>query len=180
MSDSILGIIEKQTEIIEVVKGSTPLSEIVVPGPQGPQGIQGEKGDPGLGTAGLVSKVNGEANPLIKGTPVYLSNSTTIRRARADAPATKNVLGFVYDDSIANGGSGNIQTTSIMILTTNEWDAITGSVGGLQPQTDYYLSTITEGRITSVAPGSTGYVCKVGYAISSTEFLIRMEPSIKL
>lgn len=180
MSDSILGIIEKQTEIIEVVKGSTPMSEIVVQGPQGPQGIQGEKGDPGLGTAGLVSKVNGEANPLIKGTPVYLSNSTTVRRARADAPTTKNVLGFVYDNSIAAAGSGNIQTTSIMILTTLEWDAITGSIGGLQPQSDYYLSTATEGKITPVPPGSTGYVCKVGFAISSTEFLIRMEPSIKL
>jgi hypothetical protein len=163
--------------IIEVYKDSIPLKEIVVQGPQGPAGIQGP---PGAGTIGLISKVNGEANPLVKGTPVYASNSTTIRRARADTSTSKNVLGFVYDDSIAAGGSGNVQSTSVMILTSYEWDAVTGSVGGLQAQSEYYLSNVTEGRITPVPPGSTGYVCPVGFAISSTEFLIRIEPSVKL
>jgi hypothetical protein len=61
----------------------------------------------------------------------------------------------------------------VVTLTTGQWDAVAGTVGGLDPERPYYLSNVTAGHLTStppVAPGS--YVTRVIVALSATQALV--------
>jgi hypothetical protein len=47
---------------------------------------------------------------------------------------------------------------------------VTGQVGGLTPNSTYYLSAATAGALTTTAPSTAGqFVYRVGKAISTTQ-----------
>lgn len=124
----------------------------------------------------VVSKVNGNAGAIVKGTPVYASSATQVDKAGAASSGVKKVVGLVAQASIAAAASGLIQTDGILTATTAEWDAVAGTTGGLIFNTIYYLST-TAGLITDTAPSASGnYVSAVGIALSTTELDINTDP----
>jgi hypothetical protein len=121
----------------------------------------------------IVVQVNDEAGAIVIGTPVYNDVNDGVKKAKADAAGTKDVIGLVYDASVSNGASGNIQVNGVMTATTTQWDAVFGTTGGLTKGTRYFLSTATAGLAAATAPGTTGqYVVQLGLALSTTELLL--------
>lgn len=127
---------------------------------------------------GLFERSNDNAAALVIGQPVYVSGDGAVDMAQADAASTKDVLGLCAE-GIAIAGSGNIQSDNVLTASTGEWDALTGDVGGLVAGSWYYLDEATAGKLTATAP-TTGYIAKVGQALSTTELEISIKPTIKL
>lgn len=109
---------------------------------------------------------------------VYSDGNGTVRKATANAAGTSDVTGLAYAD-INAATNGVIATSGEMTATTAQWDAVTGQTGGLTPGARYFLDNTTAGRITTTPP-SSGYICPVGKAISTTKMLVRIGDRIQL
>jgi hypothetical protein len=121
----------------------------------------------------IVSQINDEVGAIVIGTPVYNDANDGVKKAKADASGTKDVIGLVKDTSITNGVAGAIQTSGVLSATTGQWDVAFGTSGGLVKGTRYYLSAATAGLGTGTAPSTVGqYVVELGIAISTTELLL--------
>lgn len=119
------------------------------------------------------SFTNGEAGPVVIGTPLYISASDTGKKAKADALGTSDVAGLVKDASVASAGTGTCVLDGVLTATTGQWDAVTGQTGGLTPGADYYLDFTTAGKMTTTPPADsdTGKFCiKLGTAWTTTDF----------
>lgn len=101
-----------------------------------------------------------------------------IAKANANSGTTFRAIGFA-SAAIANTASGTVVVSGVVAGTTGEWDAVTGQTGGLTPGSAYFLSNSTAGNCTTTAPG-TGYVCRVGVAISTTQMLINLGEPVQL
>ena len=126
-----------------------------------------------------IQQTNGEAGSIVIGMPVYVSAADTVKKAKADAVGTTPVIGLVADVSITTAVAGGIQMDGILAATTAQWDAVAGTSGGLTFNTKYYLSNATAGNLTSTPP-TTGFVQRVGIALSTTELLIQLKQCYKL
>jgi hypothetical protein len=121
----------------------------------------------------IVIQTNDETGAIVIGTPVYNDANDGVKKAKADASGTKDVIGLVRDTSITNATTGAIQTSGILSATTGQWDAAFSTSGGLTKGTRYFLSAATGGLGTSTAPSTVGqYVVELGIAISTTELLL--------
>jgi hypothetical protein len=130
---------------------------------------------------GLLNRTNNNAGAVVIGQAVYVDGGGTVDLAQADAAATKDVLGLVFDSTIAAAASGGVITTGVLTATTGEWDAVTGQVGGLTAGAKYWLDPTTAGSLTPTAPTTTGqYVAPVGKALSTTEFEVDVDHTILL
>jgi hypothetical protein len=137
-------------------------------------------GSSGSAVSSISSQLtNGEATSIAIGQAVYVSGAATVRKANANAAGTKDVLGIVGDTTIAASGVGSIVTEGVVSATTVQWDAVTGQTGGLTTGAVYYLDNTTAGKITTTVP-STGYVCRVGIAVSTTLLKLQVSAPIQL
>lgn len=101
----------------------------------------------------------------------------SIRLARANTLPTSLVQGLAVRAAAPNTHV-LIQYGGSLELTTDQWDAIAGTTGGLTKNAFYYLSAATDGHITSTAPTGGGTLqAPVGIAISRTALLIRFSPA---
>lgn len=119
----------------------------------------------------IISQTNDEAGAIAIGTIVYNDANDGVKKAKADAAGTKNVIGLVYDTSISNGVAGFIQIDGVFqFASTAQVDAIFGTSGGFVVGVRYFLSTATAGLGTATVPSTTGqYVVEIGLAVSTTE-----------
>jgi len=125
--------------------------------------------------------INGNAGVIVIGAPVYSSANGTVDKAKADAVGTTDVIGLVYDASIAAAGTGGIQIDGILTATTGQWDAVAGTSGGLTRNAVYFLSAATAGILTATARSVAGqFVVQVGIGLSTTDMKINIQPRIKL
>ena len=123
---------------------------------------------------------NAEGTSLVPGTAVYVSAASSVRRARGNAVGTTTCIGLAVE-TISAGTTGGIQVDGVLALTTGEWDAITGSSGGLAPGSRYFLSDATAGFLTAIPPTAIGsFVQSIGVAVSTTELIINPLYPIKL
>lgn len=110
---------------------------------------------------------------IVVGTPVYMKANGT-GAAPADANANTpipHVVGFAHE---ITGGNVRIHVRGTMVLTTGEWDAVTGGSGGLTPFTEYFLD-VTAGKITTAEPTTGGsHVIRMGIAMSTTDMFIHI------
>ncbi len=124
---------------------------------------------------------NGNAGAITVGQAVYASAPDTVDLARADNAATKQVIGIVFDATIAPAALGNIALTGIVTASTAAWDALTGDTGGLVVGARYFLDPGTDGSITQTAPSVAGqYIKQVGVGISTTELDVSIQDDILL
>lgn len=107
-------------------------------------------------------------------TPVYISAADTVDVAHSGT--LPNVIGLVAEP-ITISAIGAIQTEGRLIATTAEWDGRTGETGGLTPGSTYYLGEW--GALTAIPPTS-GYLTRLGIAISTTDFEIKISRPIRL
>lgn len=113
---------------------------------------------------------NGSGATLTNTQVVYVKSDGTYALARANAAATKNAVGFVKDATIANGASGQIQTSGLL-----------GGFTGLTPGAVYYLSADTAGAITATAPTAPGsFQLAVGIASNATELNISIASGLDI
>jgi hypothetical protein len=124
---------------------------------------------------------NANASPIVIGAPVYMKADGNVDLAKADAQATADVLGLVKDASIAAAVSGNVLLDGVLTATTDQWDAVAGTTGGLTPGAVYFLSAATAGLLTATAPSTVGqFVVRVGKALSATKLDLTLMAPIKL
>lgn len=133
-----------------------------------------QPGDSLLPAPNSLALVNGGANDLYICTPVYVSASDEVDVA--DSGSLPNVIGIVAE-SILMTASGAVQTDGKLTATTAEWDARTGQTGGLTPGATYYLGDW--GDVVSTPP-TAGYLTRLGIAINSTDFEIKISRPIRL
>lgn len=114
-------------------------------------------------------------------TPVYSDSNNTIKKAKADSSATKNVCGLVRDTSISSTNTGFVQFNGLLLATVLQWSGVFGTSSGLIANTKYYLSDTVSGNASSIAPTGTGrYIVELGQAISTTGFIVNIKQSILL
>ena len=124
-----------------------------------------------------ITLTNAESsNPIVAGMVVYLSAASSVKKAKADAAGTKEVIAFCKDASVTSGQTGAFVTSGQ--LSVADWTAALGSAN-LTAGAIYYLSGATGGFITATAPVA-GYVVEVGVAISTTVMQIRTNRPIQL
>ena len=129
----------------------------------------------------VVSMQNNNAGTIVIGMAVYVDGAGTVDLAQADAAATIEVLGLVQPATITAAASGYIVTDGVLTATTDQWDAVTGDVGGLTAGAVYYLDPDTPGLLTTTATTTVGeYVVRVGKAISTLALEISITQPILL
>ena len=132
--------------------------------------------------ATIFNQNNANVNTVVICTPVYATTTADeMDLAQADAVATKDVLGFVAETSVAAAASGAVQSDGVLSATTAQWDAVTGDSGGLTAGSKYYLDESTAGMLTTTPPSGSGeFVAMVGMGLSTTEMEISIRSTIKL
>lgn len=168
-------------EATEVFESSTEawaaLGIVIAPTPT-PTPDNGGGEQPSSGNTTLVSKVNTDSVALIRGMPVYIKPIDGSVARASGTVAALTFLGFVWDEIIPVGGSGNIITEGLITLTVVEWNnVVDGVTDGLITGERYFLGSV--GNLTSTAP-TTGYSKQVGLAASQTQLDIRLGPAFKL
>lgn len=118
----------------------------------------------------LVVLTNSDAATIVKGEIAYIFGADAIKKAKADAAATADAWFFAASASTASGATGSFQSAGVL-------SGLTGLTAGAT----YYLSAATAGAMTVTAPTTVGqYVTRLGKALSTTEFEIRIERFILL
>jgi len=139
-------------------------------GSTGSGGSTGSTGATGPGSPETLTKTAG-AN-LASGTPVQITATTATPAQAVTAPSEATVAGLVVADATVTNPV-TIQFTGPLTLTTAQWDARTGAVGGLSAGFWYYLTAATPGGLTTTAPSVAGqFVTPVGYAWDATLMII--------
>jgi hypothetical protein len=122
--------------------------------------------------------VNSTTNNLLFGHPVYGISGTEVELACANDINKKEVIGLVTDTILANGGGGKLQLFGKITGSEAQWGMVVD--GGLVPNTKYFLDAVA-GKLKSTVPVGTGlYLCPIGRALSTTEFVIKIEQPIAL
>lgn len=123
---------------------------------------------------------NAEASSIVIGRAVYAFTTTDqVKLAIANASAPAQAIGLVNAASISASAAGSIAFSGVIAATTGQWDVVTGQTGGLTPGAMYFLSNTTAGALTTTAP-TTGFLCAVGRAMSTTKLALRFDPTIQL
>ena len=122
---------------------------------------------------------------LTIGSPVYVSSSFNANIVNVMASmatgSSATVQGLISDSSITYGTIGNIQVADMLTAPTASWDIITGESGGLTLGNTYYLDPANAGRLTSIAPTTTGQtIIIVGSAVNTTTLLINIQEPLLL
>ena len=94
---------------------------------------------------------------------VYISGSNEVSKAKADADATTDAIGF------AATGVGAAATVSVCS------EGVLAGFTGLSAGSRYFLSGATAGLITTTPPGANNTVYQMGFAKSATELHIKTQ-----
>lgn len=117
----------------------------------------------------LISLTNSDAAAAVAGEWFYIFGADSLKKAKADAAATVEAF-FVAVAAISAGTTGFFQS-----------DGLVTGLSGLTTGATYYLSAATAGAMTVTPPSVVGqYVVRLGKALSTTEFEIRIERPILL
>ena len=129
-------------------------------------------------SASGVVQLGAEADVQIKiGNPLYLKANTHVATAKADDASTVQVAGLAISNAAPTFTCNFVTEGQV---ERADWTDITGAVT-LTPGATYFLDAVIAGKITTVAPTTTGqYVVRVGRAIDTTTLDIEIELPIRL
>jgi hypothetical protein len=155
---------------VRVLEGLSPTQASV---------IIGQAASVAAAAGSTVSLVNGGVN-AVAGNAVYCSAAGSFSLASATAAATALVVGVLTVNTIA-GAVGTVQVAAALTLTTAQWDAVAGTVGGLAFGQSYYLSAGIAGLLVAASPATAGqFSTLVGVALSATQMRLSVQPPIGL
>lgn len=107
---------------------------------------------------------------VVQGQALYarLSDGKIGRAIASDTEDKATVAGFAQTSKLSGQ---QVRVLIVGLLSTS----------GLNPGQIYYLSPTTSGGITTTPPSIAGqYVTRVGEAASSSQFIIQLEPPVRL
>lgn len=114
--------------------------------------------------------------PILAGQPIRLTAAGHAVLADAAQNGQAEVAGIAAADT----ASGFAVPYSRARIALGNWSPIAGSAQ-LTPAAIYYLDPSSPGRITAIAPESTGhYLTRLGRAAAPDAFQIEIEPPIRL
>jgi hypothetical protein len=120
---------------------------------------------------------------VVPGTPVYVTAAAHVDLAIGTVRPLTQTIGLSTTTTGA-GAPATIQTQDHLVLTTLEWDAVTGQVGGLTPGAIYYLDQATAGMLMITAPvgaaPASRFNSRIGIAVTNTRMDIQIRTAIKL
>jgi hypothetical protein len=143
-------------------------------------GDVGATGSTGASGVDDIILTNANAGTIAICFAVYVKSNGNVDLAKADAVGTTETLGLVEDAAgITTVTPGKILMDGILTATDNQWKAVQDVSASLVPGKVYFLSAATAGKIAVAAP-STGFVQRVGRAISTTQMDLQIMAPIKL
>lgn len=108
------------------------------------------------------------------GQPLYLKSSGHVDLSSSVEFTLANTIGLAT--SIANSGE-YVRYTSDGVVNSDDWLAVT-SAASLEIGKSYYLSALP-GKLTTVIP-STGYILRVGIALSESDLDVEISSLIQI
>jgi hypothetical protein len=145
-------------------RGGTTVIQVGKPGPAGPPG------DATFQSA----EVDSACQP---GQPLYLKPNGHLDLAKADGFATARVCGLAIE---VGTPTVSVDYTPDGVIALPDWSAVTGTAS-LLPGADYFLSPDTAGKLTTIAPTTSGQlVVALGRALSVQKLEIEIQPLILL
>lgn len=122
--------------------------------------------------------------PMPRGTPIFSSTPGDADMAKGDF-AGRQVIGLnATPRPLLENFSGDFIIDGSLICTGPEWQAITDMPGGLVRGRKYFLDLMIPGKlrihVDSVDAPRGSYLVSVGYAVTSTELKLEIQPSIRL
>lgn len=130
----------------------------------------------GGGGKEIITVTNNGSTTFLPGSPVAWTG-TQYMLGTSVAPRHK-IIGLATEYA-APGDAFKVQLSGFLILPTENWDAVTGTVGGLGHSGNYFVNISSQ--LTLNPPTSTPeYLIKIGQAISPTTLLIDLDMLIKL
>jgi hypothetical protein len=146
----------------------------------------GGSGGGGGGSSGDVFRTlrNEGSEPVLPGGPVSGANLDAIRPAIGNNVG-KNVIGlYTGSNSLEPSSVGVIQIEGSLVKSIAEWQLVTDNVGGLVAGRRYYLDfqVVSKLRLSTSPPDGVSnlYVVCVGYALSTVEFKIEIQPPVRI
>jgi hypothetical protein len=92
--------------------------------------------------------------------------------------AAAQVIGIALTTNVPNFTIPDVtyQYNGIVELTAAEWNAVGAGSTGLKPGVPYYVSDVTPGNITDVAPSTGGhFITQLGWAVSPTQLQLGIQ-----
>lgn len=128
---------------------------------------------------------NNESLTIYIAQPIFILSNNDVYLADASNSTRYNVAGFVCSNEILSGSQGFIKTEGILETTIANWNNVietSDGTTGLYEGKNYFLSNITPGKITYIAPSDQPghYVVPIGRALTQTHFKIDIDPAIGL
>lgn len=135
-------------------------------------------GGSGSGSALIRNSANGSVFAIIPGNAVSAATAAGFTLADKTAAVGRfKVFGLAKQAIGASPAAGDIVTHGELVLTTAEWDAVTGQVGGLTPGGYYYLGAV--GGISTSVIGTPGtYQIEIGIALNATTMMIQIKDRV--
>ena len=118
----------------------------------------------------------------IAGSPVYVDGGTSVDLAQATTSGVSDAIGLAAT-AVTAAATGTVIFNGTVTLTTAEWDAVAGTVGGLTAGSKYYLSDAAAGRIVeqgSIPTVAGRFVVELGEALDTTDLIVTIRRRIKL
>lgn len=130
----------------------------------------------GGGSDSFIIATNNGPDTLLPGAPV--AHFTGVYGLGKSLSPRQKIIGLAKELSIP-GQTLTIQTSGALNLTALEWNDVTGEVGGLAPDMNYYAKF--NGLMSFSPPeNSPEFLIRLGQALSSTKFLIDLDLLIQL
>lgn len=120
----------------------------------------------------------GGALPPVPGLPVVVDSAVPVFGIASVTSGSSSVGGaadvVAVITRLADGGSVLgvvLRGAGPVVLTTAQWDVVTGLTGGLSPNVEYYLGE--DGGLTATPPTAPGtLLSRVGIAVSAIALLL--------
>lgn len=114
------------------------------------------------------------------GAPVFIAGPAVVNNAFAAGNGIQaSCIGLSLRECDAAGQSTYVTPPSGPVdLSTQQWDNVTGQVGGLSVGATYYVSAVTPGKLTTVAPNGAGqFIIAVGVGRDPTTMIMNIQIS---
>jgi len=121
---------------------------------------------------GAIKEINQTAHGFTLGQVVRIDKVTPFGYILAQADSLDNAEAVGVVGSIIDANNFQITLRGCMELTTGEWDAVTGDVGGLLPGGVYFLDKNIAGRLTTNDPAGGDISKTMFIAIDTTSVIV--------
>lgn len=120
----------------------------------------------------LVKEVNQTAHGFVVGQVVRIDDITPFNYILAQADSLVNAEAVGVVKKVVDANNFELNMRGCIVLTTVEWDAVTGGSGGLNPGQAYFLDKTTAGAMTDTTPTPGSISKTMLIAVTATQAIV--------